>query len=168
MGDAPRQAGGRRVFSAEFKWTQIQRILKGEITLIALSRELKIAPSVIRNWKRFRCSDCRQRVLEENRERHLVRCRKRKVRCAECGHEHLFRESNQHRSVCIAIVGRSCPDCRIKFYSEGRYVRHRWEQHHVAVDSLPSDSWTQSGEIRRPELVATGQAVQGGLPGSGR
>jgi transposase len=52
MGDHPRKADGRRVFSAEFKRTQIQRVLTGEKTLAELSRELDISPSVIRNWKR--------------------------------------------------------------------------------------------------------------------
>src|SRR5262245_39905115 len=37
----------------EFKRTTVQRILTGEKTLAELSRELDIAPSVIRNWKRF-------------------------------------------------------------------------------------------------------------------
>jgi transposase len=52
MGDHPRKADGRRVFSAEFKRTQIQRVLTGEKTLAELSRELDISPSVIRNWTR--------------------------------------------------------------------------------------------------------------------
>jgi uncharacterized protein YjcR len=52
MGDHPRKADGRRVFSVEFKRTQIQRVLTGEKTLAELSRELDISPSVIRNWKR--------------------------------------------------------------------------------------------------------------------
>jgi transposase len=33
--------------------TAVQRILTGEKTVAELSRELDIAPSVIRNWKRF-------------------------------------------------------------------------------------------------------------------
>jgi len=41
------------VFSTEFKRTAVQRILTGEKTVAELSRELDIAPSVIRNWKRF-------------------------------------------------------------------------------------------------------------------
>jgi len=52
MGDHPRKADGRRIFSAEFKRTQVQRILTGEKTLAELSRELDIRPTVIRNWKR--------------------------------------------------------------------------------------------------------------------
>src|SRR5215475_10161297 len=53
MGDHPRKADGRRVFSTEFKRTTVQRILSGEKTLAELSRELDISPSVIRTWKRF-------------------------------------------------------------------------------------------------------------------
>jgi transposase len=52
MGNHPRKADGRRVFSAEFKRTTVQRILTGEKTVAELSRELDIAPSVIRNWAR--------------------------------------------------------------------------------------------------------------------
>jgi transposase len=53
MGNVPRKADGRRVFNVDFKRTTVQRILKGEKTIAELSRELDIAPSVIRNWKRF-------------------------------------------------------------------------------------------------------------------
>src|SRR5262245_13758343 len=53
MGAVPRKSDGRRVFSTEFKRTAVQRILTGEKTVAELSRELDIAPSVIRNWKRF-------------------------------------------------------------------------------------------------------------------
>lgn len=52
MGDHPRKADGRRVFDTEFKRATVQRILTGEKTVAELSRELDIAPSVIRNWKR--------------------------------------------------------------------------------------------------------------------
>src|SRR3989442_5804817 len=45
-----RQTGG---FSTEFKRTTVPRIVTGEKTVAELSRELDIAPSVIRNWKRF-------------------------------------------------------------------------------------------------------------------
>jgi transposase-like protein len=52
MGEYPRKADGRRVFSPEFKRTTAQRVLTGEKTLAELSRELDISPSVIRNWTR--------------------------------------------------------------------------------------------------------------------
>jgi len=53
MGDHRRKADGRRVFTTEFKRATVQRIVAGEKTVAELSRELDIAPSVIRNWKRF-------------------------------------------------------------------------------------------------------------------
>jgi transposase-like protein len=53
MGEHRRKADGRRVFSTEFKRKTVQRIVTGEKTVAELSRELDIAPSVIRNWKRF-------------------------------------------------------------------------------------------------------------------
>ena len=53
MGNVPRKSDGRRVFNVDFKRTTVQRILTGEKTIAELSRELDIAPSVIRNWKRF-------------------------------------------------------------------------------------------------------------------
>ena len=52
MGTHPRKADGRRVFSAEFKRTTVQRILTDEKTVAELSRELDIVPSVIRTWAR--------------------------------------------------------------------------------------------------------------------
>ena len=51
-GQSSTEADGRRVFSAEFKRTTVQRIVTGEKTVAELSRELDIAPSVIRNWAR--------------------------------------------------------------------------------------------------------------------
>src|SRR2546422_4009385 len=53
MGEHRRKADGRRVFTTEFKRATVQRIVGGEKTVAELSRELDIAPSVIRNWKRF-------------------------------------------------------------------------------------------------------------------
>src|SRR5437867_9746502 len=52
MGEVPRKADGRRMFTAEFKRETAQRLLNGEKTLAELSRELDILPPVIRNWKR--------------------------------------------------------------------------------------------------------------------
>ncbi len=52
MGEFPRKADGRRVFSVEFKREVVQQVLKGEKTLAELSRELDISPTVIRHWKR--------------------------------------------------------------------------------------------------------------------
>jgi len=53
MGAVPRKSDGRRVFNTEFKRTAVRRILTGEKRVAELSRELDIAPGVIRNWKRF-------------------------------------------------------------------------------------------------------------------
>jgi len=51
MEQGPRGSDGRRLFTAEFKRTQIDRILKGEITASELSRELGVARSLIQRWK---------------------------------------------------------------------------------------------------------------------
>ena len=48
MGEHRRKADGRRVFTTEFKRATVQRIVAGEKTVAELSRELDIAPSVIR------------------------------------------------------------------------------------------------------------------------
>src|SRR5215475_9703640 len=53
MGEHRRKADGRRVFTTEFKRATVQRIVAGEKTVAELSRELDIAPSVIRSGKRF-------------------------------------------------------------------------------------------------------------------
>lgn len=52
MGEFPRKADGRRVFSPEFKRETVQRILSGEKTIAELSREYDVSPTVIRHWKR--------------------------------------------------------------------------------------------------------------------
>jgi transposase len=53
MGEHRRKADGRRVFSTDFKRATVQRVVTGEKTVAELCRELDIAPSVIRSWKRF-------------------------------------------------------------------------------------------------------------------
>lgn len=53
MGDFPRKADGRRIFSVDFKRETVERITSGERTLAELSRELEIAPAVLRNWMRL-------------------------------------------------------------------------------------------------------------------
>jgi len=53
MGEHLRKADGQRVFSTEFTRATVQWILTGEKAVAEFSRELDIAPSVIRNWKRF-------------------------------------------------------------------------------------------------------------------
>src|SRR4029450_11019165 len=53
MREHARKADRRRVVTTEFKRATVQRIVAGGKTVAELSRELDIAPSVIRNWKRF-------------------------------------------------------------------------------------------------------------------
>lgn len=51
MESVAKGSDGRRLFTAEFKRSQIDRILKGEITASELSRELGVARSLIQRWK---------------------------------------------------------------------------------------------------------------------
>ena len=51
MENVAKGSDGRRLFTAEFKRTQIDRILKGEVTAAELSRELGVARSLIQRWK---------------------------------------------------------------------------------------------------------------------
>jgi transposase len=50
MGEFPRKADGRRIFTAEFKRGIVHQLAKGEKTLAEVSREFDIQPSVIREW----------------------------------------------------------------------------------------------------------------------
>ncbi len=43
MGECPRKADGRRIFTAEFKRGVVQRLAKGEKTRAEVSREFAIA-----------------------------------------------------------------------------------------------------------------------------
>ena len=51
MESVAKGSDGRRLFTAEFKRAQIDRLLKGEITASELSRELGVARSLIQRWK---------------------------------------------------------------------------------------------------------------------
>jgi transposase len=51
MEQIPRGSDGRRLFTAEFKREQIDRVLCGEVTVAELSRELGITRSLIQRWK---------------------------------------------------------------------------------------------------------------------
>lgn len=51
MENVAKGSDGRRLFTAEFKRTQIDRILKGELTAAELSRELGVARALIQRWK---------------------------------------------------------------------------------------------------------------------
>ena len=53
MGKMARGADGRRLFTPAFKKQQIDRVLRGELTLAELTRELDVSPSVTRRWKRL-------------------------------------------------------------------------------------------------------------------
>jgi len=51
MDAVPRGADVRRLFTAELKRQQIDRVLRGEVTVTELSRELGITRSLIQCWK---------------------------------------------------------------------------------------------------------------------
>jgi transposase len=46
-----RGSDGRRIFTAQFKQDQIARVVRQELTLPELARELAVAPSVVRRWQ---------------------------------------------------------------------------------------------------------------------
>jgi len=50
VGTYRRGSDGRRHFSPEFKREQISRVMRQELTLAELSRELNVQPTVIRRW----------------------------------------------------------------------------------------------------------------------
>jgi len=52
MANIARKSDGRRIFTAEFKRKQIDRVWRGELTLAELSRKLGIARSLLQRWKR--------------------------------------------------------------------------------------------------------------------
>ncbi len=51
MRSVARGSDGRRLFTAEFKREQIDRVLRGEVTVSELSRELGVARSLVQKWK---------------------------------------------------------------------------------------------------------------------
>lgn len=51
-----RKSDGRRIFTDQFRREQIGRVLRGELTLAELSRELGIARSLLQRWKRLASS----------------------------------------------------------------------------------------------------------------
>lgn len=51
MESVAKGSDGRRLFTAEFKREQVDRVLRGEITASELSRELGVARSLIQRWK---------------------------------------------------------------------------------------------------------------------
>ncbi len=53
MGEFKRKSDGRRIFTSDFKRATVARITSQEKTLAEMSRELEIAPAVLRNWMRL-------------------------------------------------------------------------------------------------------------------
>ena len=53
MMDIARKSDGRRIFTDEFKRKQIDRVLRGDLTIAELSRKLGIARSLLQRWKRL-------------------------------------------------------------------------------------------------------------------
>jgi transposase len=51
MDSVPRGTDGRRLFTAEFKREQIDRVLRGEVTTSELSREIGVSRALIQRWK---------------------------------------------------------------------------------------------------------------------
>lgn len=51
MENVAKGSDGRRLFTAEFKRQQVDRVLKGEVTAAELSRELGVARSLVQRWK---------------------------------------------------------------------------------------------------------------------
>ena len=52
MGEFPRKADGRRIFTPEFKREVVQQIVKGEKSLAERGREFDVTPTAIRTWMR--------------------------------------------------------------------------------------------------------------------
>jgi len=53
MANIARKSDGRRIFTDQFKRTQIDRVWRGELTVAELSRKLGIARSLLQRWKRL-------------------------------------------------------------------------------------------------------------------
>ena len=68
-----RGSDGRRVFTADFKREQIERVLRGSITPSELSRELSVSPSVVRRWKHLAERGSRALCREARRSRRAAR-----------------------------------------------------------------------------------------------
>ena len=65
MESIPRKSDGRRVFTPEFKRHQIERVLRGEVTLSELSRELDISRALLQRWKHL-LSEGAETAVEAN------------------------------------------------------------------------------------------------------
>src|SRR5262245_56513465 len=51
MESMTRKSDGRRMFTPEFKRQQIEQVLRGEVTIAELSRELQISRNLLARWK---------------------------------------------------------------------------------------------------------------------
>jgi len=65
-----RKSDGRRIFTDEFKRTQIERVWRGELTVAELSRKLGIARSLLQRWKRLIPGGARITSTAAGRETH--------------------------------------------------------------------------------------------------
>jgi len=63
MENVAKRSDGRRLFTAEFKREQVDRILRGEVTASELSRELGVARSLIQRWKHLATKGAEVAVL---------------------------------------------------------------------------------------------------------
>lgn len=48
-----RKADGRRIYTAEFKREQIERVVRGEVTIAELSREIGVSRNLLQRWKQL-------------------------------------------------------------------------------------------------------------------
>jgi transposase-like protein len=62
-----RKSDGRRIFTEAFKQEQIDRVLRGEVTVADLSRKLGIARSLLQRWKRHTRQDGSQGPMAKER-----------------------------------------------------------------------------------------------------
>jgi|SRR5262252_3351956 transposase len=62
-----RKADGRRIFTPEFKREQIERVVRGELTLAELSRELQISRNLLARWKSLITAGA-ERAVEANED----------------------------------------------------------------------------------------------------
>ena len=67
MATMARDRNGRRLYTAEFKRQQVERIERGEITAAELSRELGIARSLIQRWKHL-MANASETAVQANEE----------------------------------------------------------------------------------------------------
>lgn len=57
MATIARKSDGRRIFTDAYKRRQVDRVMRGDVTVAALSRKLGIAPSLLHRWRRLAPDD---------------------------------------------------------------------------------------------------------------